>query len=130
MPRFCTSSPIALLASWLLAAPPMILAFRRGSVCSLIVPPSAQGEYDVRIDVVDLVQADGFGAVLGRRAFSTSSLLMSVTKTLAPCSRSSFTNSMPTWPSALHGVRILADFLVAELLVAARPSGPAARRRR
>ena len=39
-----TSSPMALLASWLLAAPQMTLHFRRGRVFSLTVPPSAHGE--------------------------------------------------------------------------------------
>src|SRR6185312_13513233 len=72
---------------------------RLDAVDRLLVDGAAQraGAVHVGVDVVDLVQAHGLAAQLVTQR-CTASLLMSVTNTLAPCSRSSLMNSLPTWP--------------------------------
>ena len=52
-------------ASWLLAAPAMILAFSRGKVAAEIAPPKAQGAKTSAIDVEDGVGRDDRRAGLG-----------------------------------------------------------------
>jgi hypothetical protein len=91
----------------------MILAFRRGK--RLLVDRAAEraGRIHVRIDVVDLVQADGFGAVFGDRLLDQR-LVHVGDEDLGAALAQQLHVFHADVAQALHRVGILADFLVAE----------------